>query len=118
MIYAKTIRITLHWVPHNFFQCIHVCYNYRHYLYRPLTILFAVIMGAKVGPVKKYIILGIKWIVDTIGAILQAFGIKLCVLSKENVMEKLTDDELVEVDEPDVAVPFGLFMKVCSRVSQ
>ncbi len=73
-------------------------------------------MGAKVGPVKKYIILSIKWIIDTTGAILEAFGIKLCVLSKENVMAKLTDDELAEVDEPDVAVPFGLFMKVCSTL--
>ena len=69
-------------------------------------------MGAKVGPVKKYLILCIKWLVDTVGAILQMCGIKLCVLSKENVMAKLSDDELAEVDELDVAVPFGLFMKV------
>ena len=63
---------------------------------------------------KKYIALSVMYLLDTVDVILRFFGIKLYKLTKERILGNLTHEELDETKQKDVALPFQLFMKVCS----
>ena len=66
---------------------------------------------------KKYIVLSVIYLLDTVDVILRFFGIKLYRLTKEKILGNLTPDELDETKQKDVALPFQLFMKVCTTYS-
>ena len=63
---------------------------------------------------KKYIALSVMYLLDTVDVILRFFGIKLYRLTRERILGNLTPEELDETKQKDVALPFQLFMKVCS----
>ena len=65
---------------------------------------------------KKYIVLSVIYLLDTVDVILRFFGIKLYRLTKERILGRLTAEELEETKEKDVALPFQLFVKVCSTL--
>ena len=73
---------------------------------------FILFHARTMSELQRIVIFSIIWILDTLDAILQFFGVKVFKITWDKVYNSLSSEEREEAKKPDVAVPFKIFVKV------
>ncbi len=76
------------------------------------TFLFFLLCRAAMVNLKRCLLLSIVFLLDTVDRLLRMCGVKLYKLTTPRILASLTSEQLQETNQPDVARPFQLFIKV------